>query len=95
MFFLVIILFPGIVKKQKTVARSNTEAEYKTLTNAIAKVNWLCALLYEVGTPVPRSPVLWCDNIGAAYLSSNPIFHTRSKHNEIDFHFVRDMVANG
>ena len=53
MFFLVIILFPGIVKKQKTVARSNTEAEYKTLANAIAKVNWLCALLYEVGTPVP------------------------------------------
>ena len=53
MFFLVIILFPGIVEKQKTVARSNTEAEYKTLTNAIAKVNWLCALLYEVGTPVP------------------------------------------
>ena len=41
MFFLVIILFPGIVKKQKTVARSNTEAEYKTLANAIAKVNWL------------------------------------------------------
>ena len=95
MFFLVIILFPGIVEKQKTVARSNTEAKYKTLTNAIAKVNWLCALLYEVGTPVPRSPVLWCDNIGATYLSSNPIFHTRSKHDEIDFHFFRDMVANG
>ena len=94
-FFLLIILFSGIVKKQKTVARSSTEVEYKTLVNATAKVKCLRALLYELRTPVPRSLVLWCDNIGATYLSSNPVFHTRTKHDEIDFHFVKDMVANG
>jgi hypothetical protein len=80
-------------RKQPTVSRSSTEAEYKAIADATAEVIWLQVLLRELGLPHPRAPTLWCDNIGATYLCANPIFHRRSKHVEVDYHFVRERVA--
>ena len=80
-------------RKQPTVSRSSTEAEYKSLANATVEVMWVQKLLDELGIPHPLAACLWCDNLGAKYLSANPVFHARTKHIEIDFHFVREQVA--
>jgi histone deacetylase 1/2 len=81
-------------KKQATVSRSSTEAEYKSVANATAEVIWIQSLLRELGVKTTQTPCLWCDNLGATYLSANPVFHARAKHIEIDFHFVRERVLS-
>jgi histone deacetylase 1/2 len=80
-------------RKQATVSLSSTESEYKAVANATAELIWVEALLKELRVRQDSPPVLWCDNIGATYLSSNPVFHARTKHIEVDFHFVRERVA--
>jgi histone deacetylase 1/2 len=80
-------------RKQAIVSRFSTEAEYKAMANATAEVIWVESLLDELGVKFRRPSRLWCDNLGATYLSANPVFHARAKHIEIDFHFVRERVA--
>jgi len=71
-----------------------SSSEYKALANASAELTWIQTLLGDLGVQSSRPPVLYCDNIGATYLTSNPIYHARTKHIKIDYHFVRDMVAS-
>lgn len=80
-------------RKQATVSRSSTEAEYKALANATAEIMWVQTLLYELQISSPSTAKLWCDNMGARYLSFNPVFHARTKHIEVDYHFVRERIA--
>jgi hypothetical protein len=82
-------------KKQRAVARSLTEAEYRALATAASETVWLSTLLTELGVPAPHCPQLLCDNLGATYLSFNPVNHSRMKHIQIDLYFVRDLVQKG
>jgi histone deacetylase 1/2 len=82
-------------RKQATVSRSSTEAEYKSLANATAEVMWVRTLLKELGVKGPKFARLWCHNLGATYMLANPVFHARTKYIEVDFHFVRERVAQG
>uniref|UniRef100_A0A2N9F1U5 Reverse transcriptase Ty1/copia-type domain-containing protein n=1 Tax=Fagus sylvatica TaxID=28930 RepID=A0A2N9F1U5_FAGSY len=81
-------------RKQRTVSRSSTESEYRAVAHASTEIIWLRSFLSELGLVSSTPPLLWCDNIGATYLTANPLFHARTKHIEIDVHFVRDLVAS-
>nr|GEZ00338.1 putative RNA-directed DNA polymerase [Tanacetum cinerariifolium] len=80
-------------RKQRMVSRSSTEPEYKDIADTVAELTWLQALLHELGIRSSSTPILWCDNLGATYLSANPIFRARTKHVEIHYHFVQEKVA--
>jgi histone deacetylase 1/2 len=74
--------------------RSNLRCQgLVSLANAAAKVMWIQTLIDELGASQSKAAVLWCDIIGATYLSANPVFHARTKHIEVDYHFVRERVV--
>jgi hypothetical protein len=82
-------------KRQNTVSRSSAEAEYRAVANAVAEASWLRQLLTELRTPSRKTTLVYCDNVSAICMSKNPVQHQRTKHVEIDLHFVRERVALG
>ncbi|PPR03037.1 hypothetical protein CVT24_012297 [Panaeolus cyanescens] len=91
-------------KKQSLVTTSSTESEYVALTHACKEVIWLRGLMSEVLAGVGLShhvkdelkpTLLYCDNQGAIALSENPVYHARTKHIDIHFHFVRQSITTG
>ncbi|GKB61863.1 ribonuclease H-like domain-containing protein [Tanacetum coccineum] len=74
---------------------TRAEVEYCGIANVVAETCWLRNLLRELNTPLSFAMLVYCDNVSAAYLSSNPVQHQRMKHIEIDIHFVRDLVTAG
>lgn len=79
--------------KQPTVSKPSTEAKCMVIANVTAEVIWIQSLLKKLKVFQEKPPILWCNNLGATYLTVNPIFHARTKHIEVDFHFVREQVA--
>ena len=82
-------------KRQTTVSRSSAEAEYRAIANAVAECSWLRHLLGELLCKIPSATVAFCDNISSVYMARNPVHHRRTKHIELDIHFVREKVAIG
>ena len=80
-------------RKQKVVSLSSTEAEYRALAQGATEIAWFRRLFSEIGLTLSEVPVIWCDNQSAGSLASNPVFHARTKHIELDVHYVREQVA--
>ncbi|GJU28436.1 ribonuclease H-like domain-containing protein [Tanacetum coccineum] len=82
-------------KRQHTISCSSAEAEYRGVANVVAETAWIRNLLRELHSPLLIATLVYCDNVNAVYMSANPVQHQRTKHIEIDIHFVRDMVKAG
>jgi hypothetical protein len=79
-------------KKQPIVALSSTEAEYRGATITACEVVWLQKLLSDLGQSVDAPVVNYCDNISSILFANNPIYHARTKHIEVHYHFIREKV---
>jgi len=82
-------------KKQTVVARSSAEAEYRAMAHTTCEVVWLRSFLEEIGFSVQLPMPLYCDNQAAIHIASNPVFHERTKHIEVDCHLVREKLTGG
>ncbi|KAE8673637.1 Calcium-dependent protein kinase 34 [Hibiscus syriacus] len=80
-------------KCQRSISRSTTEAEYRALADVVTDVVWIQALLTDMGILPSSTPVVWSDNTSAIAMSANPVMHSRSKHVELDLHFIREKVT--
>jgi len=82
-------------KKQTVVARSSAEAEYRALAHATSEIIWLRWLLKDMGIDLSAPTPLFCDNQSAIQIAHNDVFHERTKHIEVDCHFVRSHFNQG
>ena len=79
-------------RKQGSVALSTAEAEYVSASDASREAVWLRKLLSDLFDTSLEPVVIHCDNQSCIKISENPVFHDRSKHMEMRYHYVRDMV---
>lgn len=82
-------------KRQNTISRSIVEAKYRGVANGVSEATWIQNLLLELKCPLQRATIVYCDNVSDVYLSLNPVKHQRTKHVELDIHFVCERVALG
>ena len=90
-----IFLSPNLVSwwshKQKVTVRSSTEAKYRSITQTSTELIWIHTLLTKLQVSFTTS-VIFCDNQSVVSIAHNPIFHSRTKHMEIDVFFVKEKI---
>jgi len=86
-------LVSWLAKKQQSVSRSSTEAEFRSLAALVAEIKWLKSLLTELHIIQMKPHLLWCDNQGVVMITANPVLHSKSKHFELDLWFVCEKLA--
>jgi len=79
-------------KKQPTIALSSTEAEYKGVAIIACEIVWLQKLFSDLGQSVDAPVVIYCDNISSILLINNPVYHARTKHIEVHYHFIKEKI---
>ncbi|WVZ95788.1 hypothetical protein U9M48_041510, partial [Paspalum notatum var. saurae] len=82
-------------KRQPTVALSSTEAEYRSAAMAAQESTWLKQLLKDLHQPTEYQVRISCDNLSSIRLAENPVFHVRTKHIEVHYHYIREKVLEG
>ncbi|GJV24042.1 ribonuclease H-like domain-containing protein [Tanacetum coccineum] len=86
---------PALLRQIIDSLHKDAEAEYRGVANVVAETAWVRNLLRELHSPLSTATLVYCDNVSAVYMSANPVQHQRTKHIEIDIHFVRDLVKAG
>ena len=82
-------------KKQGTVSRLSSEAEFKAMAATAAEVVWIVRFLGDLGISNLKPVTLHCDNMSAIHITKNPVYHDRTKHIKIDCYFTREKVLEG
>ena len=75
-------------KKQPTITLSMTEAEYMALVQATKESIWIQRLLLEIGRTAENHKIVYSDNQGSIALANNPQYHARTKHIDVQYHFI-------
>lgn len=82
-------------KKQGVVSRSSAEAEYMSMALTLCELKWIIQLMQSLDIRQLAPTSMYCDNQAALHIAANPVFHERTKHVEVDCHFIRDAVQDG
>ncbi|KAH0706956.1 hypothetical protein KY289_012032 [Solanum tuberosum] len=82
-------------KKHTTVSKSSAEAEYRSLASTVAELVWIIGLMKELGVDVTLPVKVYSDSKAAMQIAANPVYHERTKHIEIDCHFIREKIMQG